>query len=81
MGDQQGQVTGCKEILLLFTSFIITTLSVDEQNSEVHDIEISDWGIEAGWKRPGNSHDEITARLEQSTEIIGKKKKKLESYR
>lgn len=38
--------------ILLLTRFIVSRLSVEQQNSEVDDVEVSDRCLESGWERP-----------------------------
>ncbi len=42
-------------------SFIVTTLAVNEENSEIANVEIGDGSIEPGREGPCKGHDKITA--------------------
>ena len=45
-----------KDYSLLFTILVVTTLSVDEQNGKINDIEIGNGSAEPRRKRPSQSH-------------------------
>lgn len=47
--------------VLLLAVLVIAMLAVDEENSEVHDIEVRDRGVEAGGQRPRQSHQQVAA--------------------
>lgn len=37
---------------LLCTVFVVPALAVKEEDGEIHDVEIGDWGVKAGGERP-----------------------------
>lgn len=46
--------------LLDFTHLVITELPMDEQHEEVDGVEICNWRVETGGKRPRQTHQQIT---------------------
>lgn len=65
---------------LFLTIFIITALPVDEQDRKVHNIEVCNWRIEPGGKRPCKCHQQVAAaRHESNLKNTGGKKEELTS--
>jgi len=62
--------------ILLFTILVVTTLSVDEQNGKINDIEIGNGSAEPRRKRPSQSHQQVAKVIwmPRATPPAGRKK-------
>lgn len=51
--------------LLFLTHLIVASLPMDEEDGEVGDVEIGDWGIESGRQGPRKGHKKVATKTHE----------------